>query len=123
LYAPLVPSAKHGRYLPLPIVYKDVCDIIDTISQTHPDYKRKVMGEDLILEAHPKYWEINMLLEKNIPLPDWQNPDKYSVRTKAQIRAVFILKGMYEVVEAHYREQREERERSAKDDGRKTLGG
>ena len=120
LYAPTVPSAKHGRYLPVYMVYNDVKQIVEEIAKTHPDYKRRIFGEDIIFQAPARYWDLNMITEKNIPLYEWDDFDKYSVRQRAELRAFFVLKGMCDVVESHYREQRELREREMRDAKTKT---
>lgn len=96
------------------MVYEDVKRIVEEISKTHPDYKRRIFGEDLIFQAPARYWDLSLITEKNIPLYEWDDFEKYSVRQRAELRAFFVLKGMCDVVESHYREQRELREREAK---------
>jgi len=56
-----------------------------------------------------------MLTEYRIPLYQWDDPNLYPPRKRAELRAYFALKGMVDVIEEHYRAQREEKERQRKD--------
>lgn len=100
--------------MPVYLVYEDVKKIVDEIAKEHPDYKRRIFGEDIIYQAPQRYWDLLMITEKNIPLYEWDDYTKYNVRQRAELRAFFALKSMCDIVESHYREQREMRERQQK---------
>lgn len=66
-------------------------------------YKVDLIGEDTIIQAPERYYDIGLALDLSIPLSDWDDLQQFSLRDKAEIRATRYLKNMVDVVERHYK--------------------
>lgn len=112
-YAPVVASEKHGRYLPVYVVYNDLKTLLSSSSEQR-EYYHEIFGDETVLSAPSRYWDLSMITEKGIPIHEWDNPHLYNAKRKAELRAYFALYSMVHAVETHYRRQREERNRQKK---------
>ena len=65
--------------------------------------KKKLFGENIVLDTSEYYDEIGMLLDLGIHYPDWK--EKFSVRHRAMVRARYILGNMVRIVEMYNEEQ------------------
>lgn len=66
-------------------------------------YKVDLFGEDTIVEAPERYYDVALAVDLSIPLSQWDNLTLFPLRDKAEIRAIRYLKNMVDVVERHYK--------------------
>lgn len=108
---------KYSDYLPLPEAYDYVMRQIDwkrypKDQQAKAKYMRKeILGNDWIGYSPDVFWDINMLLERNIKPSEWRNPKIYSQLDRAKIRAVEFINSMKYVVEKYNDYQQDQKDK------------
>lgn len=121
--SPNVYSRKHGVKIPAYEAYMDVMAILnkkvpenvenrEKVQKLVDEYREKVLGKTCLKGAPPEYWEIGLVIDIGIPLPEWRT---YSLDYRAQIMARQYLKNMVDTIDAHYKEQDEIAEKNRKD--------
>lgn len=104
--SPVVYSRAYKIDLPVWFVYRDIINFVEKAAekdekwQTHKD---NLIGKDTIVQAPERYYDIGLALDLHIPLNEWDNLDKFTLRDKAEIRAQRYLQNMVDVVERHYK--------------------
>lgn len=90
------------------LVYTDIVRFVEKAVEKNPEhiqYKVDLLGPDTIVDAPERYYDIAMVRDLGISLLEWDSPDRYPLRNKAEIRAQSYLKNMVDVVERHYKMQ------------------
>lgn len=108
--------------LPTWKVYEEVSEILYPDKESTPkeqyDLKMKlrkeVLGESALRSAPGEYWDVGFLIEKGIPLSEWETWD---IHHKAKVLAQRYVSNMVEVIDAYYRHQDREREKQGMSHG------
>src|SRR5690606_22504840 len=92
-YAPLVESKRYKRKIPIYDYYEDVIELINRDSDQARAYKKKLLGNSVIAEATPEYWDTSLFLslEGAVSYPDWTS---LPIHERAKIRAIIHLRNM-----------------------------
>lgn len=94
--------------LPVWMVYSDIVNFLErTVKEEKKgakEYYKEVVGDDITENAHPRYYEIGLVLDLGLNLTEW---DEYPLRTQAEIKAQRTIKFMSDVVRRHYEKQDE----------------
>ena len=78
-----------------------IMEMIGVDDDRAAEHRKKVLGETCLTEAPSEYHILGLVLDLNIPLPEWNN---YDVHDQAKILARQYVKGMVEIIDNHYRE-------------------
>ena len=92
----------------------------DKLQKLVDEYRERVLGKTCLKGAPPEYWEIGLVIEIGIPLPEWRT---YSLDDRAQIMARQYLKNMVETIDAHYKARDEIEEKQMKENEARQKGG
>lgn len=57
------------------------------------------------MSAPGRYWDLQLCYEKSISLKDWDDPDYFEPRQKAQLLAYAYIASMVSTIEGHYEAQ------------------
>jgi len=87
----------------------------DNAKEIAAKYREKIIGKTCLTSVPQEYWDISVVVEsKGFSLEQWYG---FSLDDRAKILAHHYLKNMVEVIDAHYKEQEEAKERIGKKGG------
>lgn len=93
-----------GSQEPLQVRY----DRFEKAIAGNEEYRESLLGADVLATAHPRYFEISVMLACGYTLSEWEN---LPLRKRGELVAVKKINNMIEVLERHtletHRKQRE----------------
>lgn len=111
ILSPIAYSERHKRNIPVLDIFEDISLLINQDTDKAKAYKKKLLGETVIVGAPNDYWDIGLTLEAKIPLDQWEKMD---IHTRAKIQARTQLHNITEIIKHHYELMAEARERALK---------
>ena len=98
-------SRKVGGYRPVYEVYDDIMLILNkSVEKDNGRYKERILGRNIVHYAPSEYHELSVVIEHNL-LSVWYN---ISIVERMRLLAKIYLKGMIDVVDAHWKAQEED---------------
>lgn len=84
---------------------------IRKIVEEDEDYKKTLIGPDIISDAHPRFWELSTMFALQVSPTEW---DHLSVRKRGELIAWHKLDSMTKFIERHVEEMDRRRKEQAK---------